>query len=200
MSLKSKLSLESALVSTGMVQPVDGKVKGGHLEVLCRQVPGQESGWVGVVDQLLGLSVEGVELHLCRRYLHKDGQMVFGWHVQVDCASGRALAAAVDVLVATLNQARPALSPVGSRSGAVLGPAVSSSNLATVVPPPADPTPGRQVRPAARFRPGYSENGTAIMEVAEMQLPHVDRDINVPNAKGKGARWVGSNDEDQRRR
>jgi hypothetical protein len=41
MSAKSSLKLQSALMATGMVQPVAEKMKGGYLEVLCRQVPGQ---------------------------------------------------------------------------------------------------------------------------------------------------------------
>jgi len=187
MSLKLKSMLESALVATGLVQPVDGSTKGGHVEVLCRQVPGQEAGWIAVVDELL--SIPEAKLHLCRRYLHKNGELVFGWHVQVDASSNKELTAQVQGMIEVLNRSRPALNPVGNRPAPAQAPQRSRPNTAV------DPDPAPRAAPTTtKFRPGVDENGQPIMEVSEMQLPHVNRDLNVPTAKGKGAKaYAGGN-------
>lgn len=177
MSLKLKSMLESALVATGLVQPVDGNTKGGHVEVLCRQVPGQEAGWIAVVDELLALPAK---LHLCRRYLHKNGEMVFGWHVQVDASSGKELTNHIQEMIEVLNRSRPALNPVGNRPS----PQVRQSRPNVTQ----EPDPPQAPASTTKFRRGRDENGQPIMEVSEMQLPHVNRDLNVPNAKGRGAK------------
>ena len=89
MSSKASMQLQSALMSTGLVQPVSEKSRGGYVEVLCRQIPGQEKVWLQVVDKMLIFAEEHKtvlqEFHVCRRYVRKGGQMAFGWHIALTC-------------------------------------------------------------------------------------------------------------------
>ena len=84
------LDLKSALLGTGLIQPITSKVAKGKLEVLGRQVPGQQAAWLKVVETLV-TSVKSPWLHVCRRYLEKDGRMVFGWHLGVDAPNQKVL-------------------------------------------------------------------------------------------------------------
>ena len=87
MSSKAMMKLQSALLSTGLVQPVLEKAKGGYLEILCRQIPGQEKAWLQIVEAMLVYAngSDSFEFHVCRRYVMKNGGMVFGWHISIDC-------------------------------------------------------------------------------------------------------------------
>lgn len=216
MSTKSSLKLQSALMATGLVQPVSEVTKGGHLEVLCRQVPGQEKPWLRVVEMLLtygeGYSAAGVDLHICRRYLLKNGMMVFGWHIAIDCKNAKLLGTTVDNLVAeVLEEARtlleaqePAVTPAPREQpvavqAASRAPLAPGQHPAPRMPPPRPPNaPGNVIgtvppgfTPQIRVVQNTRDQNGKVTIVEEMQLPHVYTEMNIPNSKGRGAKLTG---------
>lgn len=165
------MELQVALMGTGLVQPVDLKSKGGHLEVLCRLVPGQEKPWLQVMSQLL----EAVEtLHVCRRYVLKGGQMVFGYHIGFEFPSVKALSAAVTACVDVLSKAKPMLTVVEDRSIAPTGRAPSSVVERVTAP---------QKIELKVTKHEFDEQGNEIIEEV-MPLPHVRGEMNKPARKG----------------
>lgn len=105
-----EFSFKSALMSTGLVQPVESTSKGGKLSALCRQVPGQEAGWLQVLPRLLKASEEfGFDLHLCRKYVLRNGRLVYGWYIGVESKNTKSLMDAVINLNEILSKAKPIL-------------------------------------------------------------------------------------------
>jgi hypothetical protein len=210
MSSKPLMRFQSALISTGMVQPVSENTKGGFLEVLCRQVPGQEKAWLLVVDKLLHLNEEisGVEvdLHICRRYVRKNGQMVFGWNVSINCKSLKKLAASVDRFITeVLSEERPSLHETVRMPPPVAealpephrGPLAPGQHPPPRAAPPRAPgapgtvlgTPPSDVRLKV-VQSSRDEHGKVTI-IEEMPLPHVNVDMNIPNSRGRGAKLTG---------
>jgi hypothetical protein len=204
---KAKLEFQSALIGTGLVQPVDFTATKKTVSVICRQVPGQERPWLKIVEGLLhamgGIPVG--EFHVCRRYVLKEGRMVFGWHLGIEVPDAHALVAAIGAAVAVLAQAKPSLAPpapepyeeapepAAPRPGRALAPGQHPVR----VPQPRQPGPPAQLgeRPPGRVegirvvsRTVDEDTGKVIIE-EEMPLPHVYRDLNKPAHKdGRGAR------------
>jgi len=208
MSSKITMQLQSALIATGLVQPVSEKARGGYVEILCRQIPGQEKAWLQVVDKLLMLAQElGEEFHICRRYVMKNGQMAFGWHIAFECKNVKALQAVVNSVVTNvLEQSRPSLDeaePAVRPEPAVVPQAASRAPLS-----PGRHPPPRAASPRAPGAPGTvvgtppdtvglrvvqnsrDEHGKVTI-VEEMALPHVYDEMNRPNSKGRGAKLTG---------
>jgi len=214
-SKDSLLQLQSALLSTGLVQPVDTKVGGGSVEVLSRQVPGQERAWLKVVGSLLETfegSGDGVDLHICRRYLRKNGSMVFGWHLSLTCKSAKALKVAVEKAVGTLQGFKASLSGPSEEElddddieaakaapqprSRPLAPGQHPKNRKAVPRAPGKPgqvvgTPPANFQPAIRVVQNTVDAKGKRHIVEEMPLPHVHREMNEPNEKGKGATLTG---------
>jgi hypothetical protein len=202
--------LQGALMMTGLVQPVSSNQKGGWLEVLCRQIPGQERPWLAAVEALLEVAeVHGLSdaLILARRYLRRDGRMVFGWYLSLGLKNTKELAAASAHLIRTLEGFRPSLSadqPSANKAdrAKAAGPpipvphrpepaAVRAMTNATARPPSdgKDPVPpnGRAQR-AITTKAG--SDGRA--EVLEIPLPHTYGELNKPkDGSTKGARKIG---------
>lgn len=210
---KIGLQLRGALLETGLIQPVDHCDSLKHFWTLCRLVPGQEANWLQVVDRVLtAFELHGteVELFLARRYLLREGSMVFGWHIGLIAKSGAMLETSVGLLVNVLQTARPVLEQV---EAALPPPPMSRPS-----PPPASQrrvlAPGQHPPPrpaspraptggnAQLEPPGYVASIRIVKQeidndgkqtiVEEMPLPHVHHELNVPNAKGKGATYSRS--------
>lgn len=212
-SKDSLLQLQSALLSTGLVQPVDTKVGGGSVEVLSRQVPGQERAWLKVVGSLLEtFEGAGDDLHICRRYLRKNGSMVFGWHLSITSKSAKSLKVSVEKAVGALQAFKATLSgpteeeldddDIEAAKAAPqprsrpLAPGQHPKNRKAV--PRAPGKPGAVVgTPPANFQPAIKVVQNTVDAkgkrhiVEEMPLPHVHREMNEPNEKGKGATLTG---------
>ena len=211
MSSKITMQLQSALIATGLVQPVSEKARGGYVEILCRQIPGQEKVWLQVVDKMLIFAEERTtelqELHVCRRYVRKGGQMAFGWHIALTCKNVKTLQAGVENLIEeVLNLARPSLNepePVIRPEPSVVPQAASRAPLA----PGRHPTV-RNAVPRAPGEPGtvvgtppatigltvvqnFRDEHGKVTIVEEMALPHVYAEMNRPNSKGRGAKLTG---------
>jgi hypothetical protein len=144
----------------------------------------------------------------------KNGMMVFGWHIAIDCKNAKILGSAVDYFVsevlevakASLEESEPATQERPAPQVASQAPQVASrAPLApgrhppAQVPPPRPPNPPGAVigTPPPGFRPQIrvvqntrDQNGKVTI-VEEMQLPHVYEEMNVPNSKGRGAKLTG---------
>jgi hypothetical protein len=201
-----KFNLCSALLGTGLVNPIDSGVEKSARKLtfwaLCRQVPGGEKAWVAVVDKLLELDLEaqGFDLHVCRRYVRRSGRMAFGWYLSVAGPAktiGEPLMGVIQLLVASklrLEVPRP------------LWEQPAQAPILAPEPPPGAPDPGslqpRPPGPPARVGaapPGYNPNprvtlrtidpdtGKSHVEM-EMPLPFVYGEMNKPTPGGRGAR------------
>jgi hypothetical protein len=188
MSTKAEFELKSALISTGLVLPVGSSSRGGYVEVLSRQVPGQEKAWLQVVkDLLLAAKAATADVHICRRYLMPEDQMVFGWHMSISTKGAKAAEELVGKLNALVfSKAKPSLTLVTAEER-------SGGRLAAP-----DPDSGGPQRRAAPAEEGSTAGGVRTVaqgrdrkgkpwEIREIPLPHVNRDLNVPNKKGRGA-------------
>lgn len=167
------MEFQSALMGTGLVQPVDVKGKSGDIEVLLRLVPGQEKGWLAIMDQLLQ-KLEGApgDFHVCRRYVRRGGQMVFGYHVSLHMNSAKALNTAIAQCVEVLKLARPSLTPISAPAQRV--------EAAEAVQAPVRKERKPELKVIERRR---DDDGNEII-VEEMALPHVRSEMNKPTHKG----------------
>lgn len=207
---KSETELRNALLATGVVQPHQSYVKGGRLEVLCRHVAGQDRQLMTMVEALLKSAAETeVVVHVCKRFVIKEGRLVFGWNFAVEAKSSKELLAAVGKLKEALEpiqQMAPPSRPV-YRTDAQ---AMESMGLTKRRKPnqrangiTVDAEAGRMGRLApAGSRTAYrlgklaghrislvekKDEGGIPTLTFEMPLPHVTRELNVPNEKGRGA-------------
>lgn len=241
MSKEVEFDLKSAILQTGLLQPVSSSMKGCHLEILCRQVPGREQAWLKVVQAIL-IHLEGANPHICRRYILKDGKMVFGWHIQLDAPNKKGLAqiagdlkTVLEISVQGLEDqevaeepppapagARPAQASnpgyvhvlegvVGGKDGASRGPPIRGRGAPRL--PPQPPPSSRPLAPGQRppnrmppprapgqeagvdeapadFTPRIKIIRTERGIIAEMPLPHTFHELNVPNEKGRGAKYT----------
>lgn len=199
--------MREALYGTGLVQPVDVKGRGGSVSFLCRQLPGQEASWIAVVDQLLALTEEkSIDLHVCRRYVRRNGGMVFGWFLGIETKNAKSLVEAVGAIVAVLKTAKPDLqaavqAPTAAapkQSSLVLKPLtrneIEQHTKAFPRPPNEagpDPVAPRGVSPSLKVvSRGQDEKGRP-MDVVEMQLPHTYKDLNIPKpVTGGPLKWA----------
>lgn len=173
---RSSILLRDALTSTGLVQPIETTGKAGSVSCLCRQLPGKEASWLKVVDSMLTRAeLNGIKLHVCRRYVKKNGSLAFGWFVGVESASAKGAETDVESLVTHLSQFS---NNVEERAAPMKAPVRSASTK---------PSNGIRMTPA----PGGGE------EISEIPLPFVSRDLNVPNKKLKGATSYGGGGNDQ---
>lgn len=210
------LDLKSALLSTGLVLPVDSHAYRGHLDVMCRQIPGQEKPWLEVITQLLEVSeAKGLNYHVCRRYIRKDGKLVFGWHIQIE-ADKAGMKEAVESACKVMALAKPSLvapppprdiqMPQPYRRAAA--PGQHPQKLAAV-----PRSPGSQAF-VPEAPPGYEFKETTLVDELDadgkrhvetlVPLPHVYGDLNTPSKPvynealgryvggGRGARLSGS--------
>lgn len=216
---KLELDLRSSLMETGLVQPVKAFSKNGHIEVLCRQVPGQEKMWLLVVaNLLLAGEEEKVNIHICRRYVLKDRKMVFGWHIEINAKSLKVLTKDLAIVRAELEEARPTLDAPAERAQAPQGKqytspyktdAQASREMGLDEQDGESGYLGRRVNadpkldlkqamgvpsdsPSLRVvKRSRNSKGVEEFEL-EMPLPHMTRDVNAPKKPGgKGATRLG---------
>jgi hypothetical protein len=210
MSLKAELNLKSAILSTSLLQPIDSKSKGRYLEVICRQIPGQEKPWLSILLKMLTKAADSdFSLHVCRRYVVKDRKLAFGWNLSIDAKSTKKLDEAVDILCKILAEAKPVLtldevrneptpqnnrhiSPPKFNQGRP-GPKLGNKRL----PLPRASGMASQVQEApSGFQPEIKlvsekvDDKGRSTQVFEMPLPHTYHELNKPNAKGRGARMI----------
>ena len=187
---EAELMFKSALINTGLVQPIGSETGPKKLAVLCRLVPGQDKVWLLAVKALLQ---SDINLLICRRYLLKDDSLVFCWYIRIDGIMPRSSKALIETLESILSKFRPSLDGPVSESVIHSNKPVVKQN-GSLIPPgsPGGQTPPPGYTPKIRFEKHLDkEKGILINEVMEMPIPHVYRDLNVPNARGKGAKSYG---------
>jgi hypothetical protein len=195
-----RMELNAAIMSTGLVIPVDGGMekttRSSTLWVLCKQVPGGEKGWLAIVDALLFAAENSV--HACRRYVRKNDRMVFGWYLSFTAPSKK-LPSIIEAVVAILNEVKPTLTAASEEryqptpqepeaTGSVRdyipeGARVPSGPMARVAPPP----PAFNPNPRVVLRK-IDEHTGKIHEETEMPLPFIYREMNKPTPGGRGAK------------
>jgi hypothetical protein len=196
---KALLDLQSLLLGTGLVQPVSSSSGAGGVEVLCRQVPGQEEAWLEVAKKLLEAIAGWARpdaLHLCRRYVWRDGKMVFGWHLGLH-ASAKELAEVLALVRPILESARPRLGEAPARRRAPAAPEEPQEGV-LAGSRPAQGARAAPVQPIRVVRSEIDEDGNPIIE-EEMPLPHVTRELAAPRFPGdKGANRTASTGRSRR--
>lgn len=209
MASKAEIKLREVLLHTGLVLPVKSSSKGAKISVLSKLISGQDKSWLRVVKKILELAFfNNWNIHLCRQYLLKDGEMVFGWHLSIEAKKTSELDVILNTLQEELADVGPGFSdppeqpiqtpslPNVERDPEVLKAKLQSHTTAL-------PRPPSQSAPDKQPPPGWpapemqivrntidKKTGKPIVEY-EMPLPNVyTADMNKPNAKGRGA-WTG---------
>ncbi len=184
--------LHDALSSTGLVQPIESISKGGSASCLCRQVQKYEKAWLRLIDMILEAAHDNnIDVHICRRYIRKDGRMVFGWFIEVSAKSAKLLPDAVNILLPILKESQKIVleEPVVLKSNRPVS-IVNETTASRRSPSPSGPDPKvpKGVVPALRLiNTGIDTNGNATY-MEEMPLPHVYTDLNKPkDGSFKGA-------------
>ena len=194
--------LKSALLSTGLLQPLSEEVTPKSVSILCRGVPGQDRAWVRTIEDLL--SKAPMNLHLCKKFVFKGGKVAFGWHLSVEEKTSKALKGSVTWLCTYFATVKPELNSTESQEAiddedierakrTRVSAAPQKPNVPKGMPPPRLP----DGNPGMAHQPAPPENFQFAMksidkDTTEIPLPHVYRDLNSPNAKGRGATLYGS--------
>lgn len=188
--------LRDALYECGLVQPLSFSGKGGSVSIMCRQIQGQEKGWIATIDEMLSTDIGNVELHVCRRYVRKDGKMAFGWFIGLNASSGKAVNVALEKLSPILKQASSRFSNSVAEAPKTISevpqpyrPDFKLKDFTDARPrTPEFSGPDPKVPKNAVFRLNATKEGF------DMALPHVyGNDINRPAAgSNKGASVSGS--------
>lgn len=203
MATKAELTFRELILTTGLLQPVEVGGKSGNVYALCRGVPGGDQAWLALVKSLLQTSeASDIDLHVCRQYVLKGKELVFGWHVAINSGSAKQLALDLEVLRTVFGSVKPSLLQREMPRKAVRVPsrrepepapgpapepprqAVENDLDAPEVLGPVDYNrqgPGPHIRVAEQ---GYTEDGK-YREVTIMPLPGVSsRDMNAPTRPG----------------
>jgi hypothetical protein len=198
----AEIELTTALLRTGLVMPHKSYVKGGRAEILCRPVPGQDPQLLELLKNLLVKAEEAeIHLHVCKRFVAKEGALAYGWNFAIDTSSGKKLKEAIDVIKPLLEEARPDLqsmvqvqasqaSPpqkidvraaarkagvvVDSEAGFMgkLAPRNAGEDIKYEV--------GKRLPGASMSLVSVNVEGDSRTEIYEMPLPHVTRELNIP--------------------
>lgn len=211
MMSKALQSLRESLFASGFVQPLDSTGRGGSISILCRLLPNQEKGWIQTVDKLLTVADElGIQLHVCRKYLRKDGRMVSGWHIGVEANNAKDLADQAEKLSEVLKKAQESLPEVQEQPAAPEPAPARSTNVPRpyqrgprIQPIPGTDAPRRLPEysgpdpvPPAGHAPVLKRVPSEQGEVFEMPIPHVFQEGNIPKAgSNKGAASMLKNSE-----
>jgi hypothetical protein len=213
MNSKASLTLQSALLSTGLVQPVTIENGKGFVEMLCRQTPGQDKEWLKAVEDILRLQFpEGVTVKVGTRFVLKDDKLVKGAFIYAGTKRVKAFPEVIERIVETLEvhranlnavvERRPVVAAVAPKvevapEDVVTGPVrldpkeVAKHTTASPRPPDgSDPDPvipaGSQSPTIKMIRNEITEGGVRVTE-HEMPLPNIYKELNKPNERGRGA-------------
>ena len=185
------------LIGTGVLLPVEVKSKGGRVSAMCRLVSGKDKEWTVVADKLLRVADSvGADLLVCRRFLLKNGEMVQGIYICLDGKSS-SLAGTIESLIKQFpgaTESVPVTKGVGDKMSAM---SYSEYRKMTSAHPRKVSEPGRADPPP----PGFKQEirtvaqsvgpGGKLIVIEEVPIPHIHREMNVPNSKGRGAKLLG---------
>lgn len=180
-------SIGSYISASGLLQVIKSDVKKASANYLCRIVPGRDREWLTLMEKLL-TALEGTdcEAHFCRKYLLKDGRMVYAWHLGFKGKLGIAEQLFAGKLVPESSQGLKQR----KKGQGLIRPA--KAILSKLTPRRPDDNGSDPVIPSGVkigliiVEKKQAANGT-MSTVEEMPLPHVYKDLNVPNKKQRGA-------------
>lgn len=217
MARKSSLPLdrlEDAVSMTGMVEPVEVKHHNAVVSIISRQVTGAEKTWLAFLPLLLK-DGESRNIHICRRYMLRDGGLVFGWYLSVDARPAsvhwliRALEGQVSIPAPQRSGPRAKKPAVRKqvKSGSkdfeddaeirrerVRAHTTAEPRAAIYDPNLHLPEPTRKMQLTTIYTGTARDSKNRVMPVViqEMPLPHVNvEDMNAPNKHGRGANGIG---------
>lgn len=188
------------LYNTGVLLPISTTSKGSRVEAMCRTKTGMDKDWPPLAERILNACDSlGLDSHVCRRYVTKGGSLVYGIHVEVGSTNAKALRASLGNLeeaigAAATEKARPAT----QTTPAVPVMSYKEYKKETKATPRA-PMPGelKDIKipdgfqyQSKRVASGQSANGT-LLTIDEIPLPNIHHEMNIPNAKGRGAKFTG---------
>ena len=195
MSKADEESLSEILYGTSVLLPMKTSSKGGKVECLCRIAQGREKDWPAIAERLLKVSSEAdIDIHVCRRYLLKDSSMVYGAHVSVEASSARKLKISLGVLGQSFSSNKPA----SAVTSAPASPSMSYSDYkkqttaharAPIPESPRIPAPPGFTYQTKKVKEETGSSGRPVI-IEEIPLPHVHHEMNVPNSKGRGAKYT----------
>lgn len=219
MATKLELELRETLLTSGMVQPIKTSKKAGRVSIICRQVPGQESSWLKALQTILLAFKDTPDLiHACRQYVIKDDKMVFGWSMSIEGSTAE-IKAALEKLKLILEAIEPEepeqqyepkkakhfvqnsqyVSPYAKEDPSLLAEMGIAGSTAAPRPPSMSeeemdkvPPPNARPHKITLVTKGVDQKTKQPVVIQEMPLPHVyTEDMNAPNSKDKGAKYLG---------
>ena len=201
MSKPDEELFSEVLYNTGVLLPVSTESKGGKVSSMCRLVQGKDKEWPPLAEKILkAVDALGAEAHVCRRYVLKDGSMVYGIHVSVEAKSAKQLKAALTSMQTSVGsidagaKAEPGAPKVTEKypamSYAEYRKYTSATPRALTDPAKIDPPPPGFVYQSKRVQTSVGENGKMTI-VDEIPIPNIHHEMNIPNSKGRGARQTG---------
>lgn len=184
------------LLGTGVLLPVEVKQKGSKVSAMCRLVAGKDKEWTICADKMLrSADAASVDLLVCRRFLLKNGEMVQGIYI---CLEGKA--SALPGMIESISKAVPkvtATEPAAGDKESTSAMSYSEYRKMTSAPPRKMSEPGRADPAPPGFRPEIKilsqskGSGGRVVSVEEIPIPHIHREMNVPNNRGRGAKLLG---------
>jgi len=200
MSKIDEETFSEALYNTGVLLPVSTSSKGSKVEATCRTAPDKSKEWPVVAENLLRAAADmGVTMHVCKQYLLKDGEMVYASYVSMEATSVKQLRSALSELADKMESGRPPKAKPAVNADPVVKPLSYKEYKKQTTATPRAPMPGElkniPVPPGFQYQSkrvstGVGANGTQIV-IDEVPIPNVFHEMNVPNAKGRGAKYTG---------
>lgn len=161
-------NLQSAINGTGWLSVVLVEPLKNGASILCRHVPGKETQVLQLFSSLLSWeeaaksSFEGLLLNVSRRYLLKEGRMVFGWNITLQTKKAADFQSALISIVTTFPKSTQ----------------IPIHMAKKVVHVPQQETSSSSIRLVNKRQDGDTGE---IIEEFEMPLPHQTKPMNVPS-------------------
>lgn len=181
----------ASLTASDILEVISVKGKGRKVEALCRIKPGREKDLPEYAKTILTAINKA---HICRRYVLRDGNIVFGIHVSLEAKNADELLNIVNAMPAGVSSSTRTPLKLDPTARLLTPEEVKAQTKARPKAPNiAGPTPS----PPPNFSPSIktvsreTDSAGRPIIIREMPLPHVYRDLNVPNAKGGGAKLTG---------
>ncbi len=171
---KAEAILREALAETGAVIPLKSSGRGGTIDYLCKQMPGHESRWLSMVESLLQWAeTAGVQEYflVARKYLLKDGKMVFGWYIRLEASSATRLQETCQSFAECLQAATRVAEDIP----------VQAARPALAAQAPQVTQAPKKNGPSIQIVKQWTDDNGKQWEESVMPLPHAHKDLNIPS-------------------
>lgn len=166
---QEELNLMGALISTGILIPLESSSADSEVTVLCRLTKGRESVWLTAVQELLETADQaGFKAHICKLFMHRNGKLCSAWNISLRGHDQDSTIQAVGIVSNILEQWKPSLMDE-EEPQATAPDRIPYNELPAELPRPAP----RQQRPAAQPRPRTDQEAMQqIMQGGRRPTPH----------------------------